>query len=231
MLVVHRALGTWSRNIDLYVALTRFQAEVMTRGGLPPGRIVTKPNFVPIDPGPGQHQEDIALYVGRLTEEKGIPTLLEAWRGLSDVPLAIIGDGPLRGAVEAASSANPAIRYLGQATRTGVMERMRSARLLVMPSVWYETFGLVAVEAFACGLPVVGSDLGCIKELITDAQAGACFRAGDAGALEASVRQLWTDEARRARMSENGRRMFEQAYTPERNYDQLLQIYERALSQ
>lgn len=161
MLSVHRGMRTWTRMVNVYVALSEFAREKFIRGGLPTEKVVVKPNFVDLDPGVGERKGGYALYVGRLSPEKGLDTLLAAWQRVAGkVPLKIVGDGPLADRVASAAREIGDVQWLGQQSRDKVLALMRNAFALIVPSVWYETFALVVAEAYAVGLPVIASRLG-----------------------------------------------------------------------
>jgi glycosyltransferase involved in cell wall biosynthesis len=167
-IALHRRLGTWRRQVDLFLALSQFARTRFIRAGIPPERIQIKPNFV-VDPGPRiipAGQSATVLYVGRLSREKGVDKLLEAWQLLGETPLelAIIGDGPLR--VELEGRAVPGIRFEGRLGPEDVRRRMLAARVLVLPSVWYEGQPMAVLEALAAGLPVLASGLGGMPEVL-----------------------------------------------------------------
>src|SRR5919107_3263037 len=163
MLATHRTLRTWTDMVDVYIALTEFARRKFIEGGLPEERMTVKPNFVDPDPGPGTSEGGHALFVGRLSPEKGVDTLLAAWERLRGrVPLKIVGDGPLKGQVVAAADRHPWVVYLGHKRAEEVHDLMKDASVLIFPSGWYETFGRVAAEAFATATPVIAADIGAI---------------------------------------------------------------------
>ncbi|MBI3453077.1 MAG: glycosyltransferase, partial [Rhodospirillales bacterium] len=168
MVVAHRALGTWTRKVDAFIAPSAFTRDKLAEGGIPRARIAVKPNFVAIDLGPGDGHGGFALYAGRLSAEKGIEAMLRAWTdGNPGLPLKIIGDGPLTDRVRAAAAERPgSIDYLGRQPLDAVYRLMGEAALILMPSAWYETFGRVVVESYARGTPVVACRLGAGAELI-----------------------------------------------------------------
>lgn len=226
MLGVHRMLGTWKREVDVYIALTEFARRKFIEGGLPADRVKVKPNFVHPDPGPGEGKGRYALFVGRLAAEKGIQLLLDAWGRLrSDVPLKIVGDGPLAPAVAAAARSTPSIEWLGPRPRPDVLDLMREASFLVVPSVWYEGLPMIVTEAFAVGLPVVMSDIGGLPELVEDGRTGLVFRSGDADDLSSRIEWALGDSARLRSMRVEARAEFAAKYTAERNYELLMAIY------
>jgi glycosyltransferase involved in cell wall biosynthesis len=229
MLTTHRAIGTWSHAVDVYIALTEAMRRILIRGGVPAERMVVKPNFVAEDPGVGARAGGYALYVGRLAEVKGIRTLLAAWPLVDpSIPLKIVGDGPLQAAVVAAAQANPHIEWLGQQPRGRVQELMRDAYALIFPSEWHEPISLVLLEALAAGLPVVASKIGSGASLIEHARTGLHFRSGEERALAEAVVAAWHQPRLMASMAEHARREYEAHYTSEINYRMLLDIYSRA---
>jgi glycosyltransferase involved in cell wall biosynthesis len=228
MLTTHRAIGTWRRKVDRYIALTGAAREKYIAGGLPAERIRVKPNFVP-DPGDRVgKREGFALFVGRLSPEKGIATLLDAWAELPGVPLRIVGGGPLREALDARVAAGPlrdSVELLGFRSQAEVQDLMKRADFLVFPSEWYEGAPRVVLEAFACGLPILGARLGALGELLDDRRMGIFFEPGDAKGLAAGAREMLADPARLDRMGREARSVYEARYTPERNYELLMEIY------
>ena len=167
------------------------------------------------------------MFVGRLSIEKGILTLLAAWEDLGDTPLILIGDGPLRGEVErVCRSSGGRLQFRGLIPRGQCLAILSHAPFLVVPSLWYETFGLVLMEAFACGTPVVASRLGVMIEMVRERDTGVHFTPGSAKDLAQRVRWLLDHPEECRRMGEAARREFEERYTQGRNYRTLMQIYE-----
>jgi glycosyltransferase involved in cell wall biosynthesis len=230
MVGIHRATRTWQRMVAVYIALSRFSRTKLVEGGLPADRIVVKPNFVDGSARPGSGSGGYALFVGRLSPEKGVATLLEAWRQLGGaLPLKIVGEGPLEAEVAAACAGDPAIEQLGRRSLAEVYELMGEARFLVLPSEWYEPFGRVAVEAFARGSPVIATALGVMAEMVEDGRTGWLYPPRDAAALAERVRWALAHPDRLAGMRAAALAEFEAKYTPAANYRQLLAIYRRAL--
>jgi len=226
----HRLAHTWS-GISTFIALSTFQRDLLIRGGIDPERIVIKPNFVAGATEPGDGQGGYALFVGRLTPEKGIRTVLDAWeRNKISIPLRIMGDGPLADEVRARASRLPNAEYRGQRSPLEVSAAMAAARCLVFPSEWYEPFALAIVEAFSRGTPVIAAGLASVGELIRDGETGYRFTPGDADDLTAKLHALRPEgEAYRA-MRRRCRDIYEQQYTDTKNYRQLMDIYEHAMA-
>jgi glycosyltransferase involved in cell wall biosynthesis len=231
----HRLAGTWRNKVNAYIVFSQFFRDEFVRGGLPADKIHVKPHF--IDPDPGARTglgEDYALFVGRIEAVKGVMTMLEAWRKVDGIPLKIIGDGELRAkASEVIQTITPAgaVELIGQQERPEVMERMKRARFLVWPSEGAETFGLVAAEAFACGVPVITTRFGAMAELVEDGKTGLHFSLGDASDLAVKVRWAIEHPSEMGRMGENARKVYEQKYTAETNYRQLIAIYRHAIAE
>lgn len=225
MLTAHHALRTWTRMVDRYIVVGEFQRQKFVQGGLPAEKMVVKPNFVP-DPSIGGGRGNYALFVGRLSPEKGIQTLLRAWERLGGrIPLKIAGDGPLAGDVANAQQRIPGVEWLGHLSPATIMTAMQDATLLVFPSEWYEGQPRTILESFAVGTPVVAADLGAMGELIRVGYTGVHFRPGDPGDLARAVEAAFADPMALARMRERTRAAFEACYTAEENYHRLIEIY------
>lgn len=227
MLGVHRAVGTFNRKVTRYIALNRFCRDKFIEGGLPAERISIKPNFVAVSVAAyDEAPRSGALFVGRLAREKGIKVLLEALRLLPHRHIDMIGVGPMQAEVEA----HDQVRSLGAQTHPDVLSAMRRAAYLVLPSVWHEVMPLSVVEAFACGLPVIGSRSGALRELISDGLTGLLCEPGDARDL--ADKMAWADAhpAAMQEMGRNARADYLDKYTPERNFEQLMAIYRDVLA-
>ena len=226
MITVHRTLRTWVDMVDIYIALTEFARQKFIEGGLPAEKIVVKPNFVNPDPGIGKGSGGYALFVGRLSVEKGLDTLLAAWEQLKgQMPLKIVGDGPLAPQVESAVERLPSVEWLGRKPMSEVHELMGEAKFLIFPSKWYETFGRVAVEAFAKGTPVIAANIGAIAELIDDGRTGLKFQPGNSQDLATKVEWALQHPEELAQMRLSARAEFEAKYSAKKNYSRLMEIY------
>lgn len=224
-----RAAGLWRGGVALWVANSEFVRAQLVAGGYPAERIAVKPNFVHPDPGPGTHEGDFALFAGRLSAEKGVATLLGAFEALGGrIRLKVAGDGPLAGAVREAAGRIPGIEWLGSLGAAVVRDLMGEARVLLAPSESYETFGRVAIEAFARGTPVIASDIGGLAELVTPERTGLLVRPGDLDDLAKAVDWLWAHPAEAAAMGRAAREEFERRYTAAAGERMLLEVYDRA---
>ena len=229
MISRNRRAGTWNHLVDAYIALTDFCRQVFIRGGLPAEKLHVKPNFLSENPLPAESPGAGAVFVGRLSAEKGLRTLLAAWMEFPNVPLTIVGDGPDRPALQDLAAALPKVSFPGYAGGPEVMARIKQASFLILPSECYENFGRCIVEAYACGRSVVASRLGSMAELVTDGQTGLLFEPGNARDLAAKVKALLADPAECQRLGRAARAEFEAKYTADRNYEMLLAIYRAAI--
>jgi glycosyltransferase involved in cell wall biosynthesis len=230
MLAMHRLKGTW-RRVDRYYAPSRAARDIFIRAGMSADRIDVRAHFVRPDLGPGHGNGGYALFIGRLSPEKGITTLLNAWKELpADIPLRIIGDGPCREMVRNAASRDSRITPMGHLPIERVYEELRDATCMVMPSVWYETFGRTIIESYAAGTPVVASRLGAIQELVSHEETGLLFEPGSPQALSRGVLDLF-HRSDLAAMRARTRREFEDKYTAEHSYQQLMRVCHKAIRQ
>jgi glycosyltransferase involved in cell wall biosynthesis len=228
MLAIHSVIGTWRSSISRYIAISEFAKRKFVEGGWPTEKIDVKPNFLDHDPGmrtaPGQY----ALFVGRLSEEKGLATLLAAIRRMKRPPaLKIAGQGPL---MPAAPDAHPGVEWLGHVRRNRILDLMKEASMLIVPSEWYETGPLTIIEAFATGLPVIASRLGTMAEMVTDGVTGRLFSPADAGDLACVMDWAQTHPDEMNAMARRARQEFEIKYSAEFNYRALMQVYRAAMA-
>ncbi len=187
-LTAHQLLHTWTRFVDVFVALTEFGRTKLIEAGFPPRKIVVKPNFVHPDPGvnEGYNTKGYVLFAGRLSPEKRVVTLIEAWTEIEDIPLVIVGSGPGEAWIRRCAGRDQLrnVQFVEFRPRKELFMLMKGATLLLVPSEWYETFGMVIIEAFACGIPVFASRLGAMAELIEDGETGRLFTPGSSTRLE-----------------------------------------------
>ena len=233
MLSVHKLLSTWQTKVDAYIVSTKFFCKKFIEAGLPPDRIFWKPHFLDADPGVKPRQSDYALFAGRLAREKGIGTLLDAWKLLSTrIPLRIAGDGPERNAFEATAKQAGIleISFDGWLSPERLRSVMKQAAFLIFPSQSSETFGLPIIEAFASGIPVIASRLGATIEIIESGKTGFHFNPGDAVDLASRVEWMWTHQKEAELMGRAARAEYEEKYTAERNHELLMNIYGTVLN-
>ncbi len=237
MIALHRALGTWTRQVDAFIALTAFQRDLLVRGGLPAGLVHLKPNFHPSPPVPLPWGERAvrALFVGRLAPEKGADVLLEGWArwGAAAPDLEVIGDGPERARLEARAVSlglGNRVRFTGALPPAEVESRLLRSRLLLVPSVWFEGFPLVIREAFAAGVPVAASRIGSLQGIVEHGRTGVLFEPGSGEDLHRQVSAAWADAGALGAMAGHARATFEAHYTAEENARSLASIYAMALA-
>lgn len=228
---LHSFLGTWQNVVNVFIAYSQFAMDKFVEGGLPAEKLMFKTNFLHPAPTPGEGKGGYALFVGRLSVEKGLGVMLDAWKQLDGkMPLKILGDGPMAGLVTAATEQMPEIEWLGRRPLEEVYEVVGNASCLIFPSEWYETFGRVAIEAFARGTPVIGSKIGAITELIEHERTGLHFRPSDPTDLAAKVNWLLEHPQELSQMRQAVRAEFEEKYTAPDNYKRLMEIYTTAIA-
>jgi glycosyltransferase involved in cell wall biosynthesis len=228
MLTVHRIAGTYQNRVTRYIALSAFSRDRFIAGGLPAQRLRIKPNFVDgtinhAHPG----QRGGGLFVGRLSDEKGIGTLLGALRLGGATPVEAIGTGPSQ--AEVASELGDG--YLGFLSRGEIMQKMRAASFLIVPSLCLEQLPTTILEAFACGLPVIASRLGALANIVEDGVTGLLFNPGDHSDLAQKIAWAGAHGEEMQRMGRAARAEYEAKYTPSINYQMLIEIYEDAIAE
>jgi glycosyltransferase involved in cell wall biosynthesis len=233
MLAFHRALQTYETSVARFITLTKFAKQEFVAAGFAADRLAVKPNFVDPDPGERSRHGDYALYVGRLVGNKGVHVLLSAWKVLrAQIPLQIVGDGPEHAALEeeVRKWRLSGITFRGQLSRNQVMETMKGARFIIVPSILHESFGNCVVESFACGTPVLCSRLGSLAELVNNHATGLHFNPGDDRDIASKAAWAWNHPSELERMGHAARASYETMYTPEKNYSLLMDIYEQAFA-
>jgi len=219
------------KHTSQFIALTEHARNIFVSSGFPQQKLALKPNFVRLDPGEQTTVGPEVLYVGRLSEEKGINVLLEAWmQHAAPYPLKIVGDGPLGHQVAAASQKNPFIQWLGQLSHEDTIAEIKKANVLVMPSICFETFGRTTIEAFATGLPVVASNLGAMAEIVLDGVTGLRFEPGNPLDCLEKIRMIAENSQLRQQLARAARQEYLNRYSADSNYQILLQIYESAIA-
>ena len=224
-----RATGVRGRAVDAFITPSKFAMRLHIDNGFPESKMFSRPNFV--DPEPAFQSEvaddAAAVFIGRITPEKGLATLLAAWQN-HPTPrrLVIVGDGPQRSELEQRHRDDPRVVWRGRVPSTEVVAELSAARYLVMPSQWYETFGRTIVESLACGTPVVVADHGAMAELVTP-DVGEAFTPGDVSELTASIDKMESISAGAyTTMRQQSRDLHQTQYTAGQSYRGLMRVYQ-----
>ncbi|WP_221800278.1 glycosyltransferase family 4 protein [Oceanobacter mangrovi] len=227
MISFHRTLGTWEKRVDVFIALTEFNKIKYVQAGWPEEKIYIKPNFSIGPGGDFPERQSYALYVGRLSEEKGIPFIVSAFRENPRLNLKIIGCGPLEMLV---SGKEKNIEYLGERSRDEVTDYMKSASCLVMASTWYEGFPMVIVEALSCGLPVVVPQRGNMSGVIKNGVTGLHYKPEDRDSFISEVSEVLSNIELRDELSKSALEEYRCQYTTSQNLESLESIYKVAIT-
>ncbi|MDH0427966.1 glycosyltransferase family 4 protein [Stutzerimonas stutzeri] len=229
---LHRALGTWTKQVDAFICLSEFQRELMIEAGLPRERVHVKPNFYPGNPDvvAWPERKPYVVFAGRLTAEKGVINLLRAWQlwGAAAPELRLVGDGELRAELERMAEGLP-VRFLGQLPAEQAQAEIANACLQILPSEWFEGFPMVVREAFAFGTPAAVSDIGPLPSIVEHGKSGIVFQPANPQSLLQEVRTTWETPGLLERLGQGARAEFESKYTEEANYAALMEIYRKAI--
>jgi glycosyltransferase involved in cell wall biosynthesis len=223
-LSLHRAIGTFGLPTR-YLAVSHFVKSKHVQAGWPSGRIGVKANFAwPSErrEGPGEY----FLYAGRLSEEKGVTTLLRAWKGVS-LPLLVVGDGPQ--ASELRAMASDPVEFRGAVSPPEVAAFVRRARAVVVPSIWYEGQPRGILEAYAAGVPVIASDIGGLPEIVADGVSGSLVAPDSADAWREAI-DRFLDDSESELFGEGARRTWSERFTPEHGLTGLESAYADAIA-
>lgn len=228
---IHRSLG-FLRLVDFFIAPSNFLRNKMVEYGFPSDRVIHIPYFVDsknIKPSSGNN--GYILYLGRLSYEKGLRTLIKAISLCDSVKLLIAGDGPLRAELEtrAKQSAPKSVKFLGYLNRERLQRAVDGAMFVVVPSEWYENFPYSILEAFASAKPVIGSRIGGIPELVKEGVTGLFFESGNADDLAEKMRWMIDHQKERQEMGRRARELVEKECNPTLHYERLMTVYKMAL--
>ncbi len=235
MIEYHRKHKTWQNLPSAFIALSEFSKQMFVDGGLPKERIFIKPNFIedPLNNGSGlkiqEKKENMFLFVGRISTEKGIQDLIECWiQNKIKAKLVIAGDGPLRSKLEEKSKANPSVQWLGQISREEILQKLSVAKAMLFPTKCYEGQPLIILEALSVGCPVITSKIGNPQNMIDDGGSGLHFKTGDIKDMYQKISHIYYKTENRKEMSKKARERYLQNYTPEKNLEMMLDIYKAA---
>jgi glycosyltransferase involved in cell wall biosynthesis len=227
---INKLLGTWQNNVDAYIALTQFSRDKFVEAGLPDDKVHIKSNSIHPTPEVGPGGGGYGLFIGRLAPEKGVGTMLDAWKQLDmDIPLKIVGTGPLMSEVERRAEQDGNVEVLGWQDPSDVMELLGRAEYLVFPSEWYEGCPRVIIESLAKGTPVIAAQLGAAAEMIEDGRTGFMFRPGDDEEFAAAVTKAFSSTVDRPSMRMTVRQDFINKYTASTNFDRFMEVYRAAI--
>lgn len=225
---VHKWLGTFRNKVDGFIVFTPFAKQIFAKSSLnvAPEKFFIKPNFTEDFGVSDLPREDFFLFIGRLSEEKGIETLMKATE-VYDFSLKILGDGPLRDLVETYAKDNPRIDYVGRKNKPEVIDTLKKAKALLFPSTWYEGMPMVILEALSTGTPVICSDLGNPAFMVEAGVSGLRFEPKNPQKLAEVIELLDKDEDLFQTLSQGARSIYEEKYSPSMNYNRLKEIYEK----
>jgi glycosyltransferase involved in cell wall biosynthesis len=227
---VHKLLGSYTRAIDLFIAPSRSLRDRMIKHGVDPDKIVHLPYSILLDDyAPCYDSDGYGVCFGRLSPGKGLTTLVDACVAASEVPMKVLGDGPLASELvsRARSNGSGSVEFLGYKSGPELRSLVGRARFVVIPSECYENSPLALYESMALGKPVIGSRIGGIPELVDEGVTGLLFEPGNAQELSRCLRELWNDPARASDMGRAARARLEERFGPDQHYRRVMSIYER----
>ena len=226
----------WRSLVSAYVFISGSQRDMLQGSDLAPDRVFVRYNLIPHRNRPQAARTPTVVYAGRLDEAKGARLLMAGWdhyRRTSGEPglnLVIAGGGPLGDEVTEWASARPSVEMNGPVSSDRCAELIARARAVLLPSAWEETFGLVAIEAMAAGVPPVAADHGSFAELVTPGVDGALFSPGDPDALALAIADVESDPERYEVYGKQARKTYEQRFDPRLSVEELLGIYRFAIT-
>ncbi len=220
--------------VDVFICPSKFLQDKFIEYSFYEDKLALLNHFIDVDWNTaGETQGDYILYIGRLSEEKGVMTLIDAASKVSPCKLKIVGDGPLKEKLVLYAETkgnNCKIEFLGHKGHREVIDIIKKCKFLVIPSEWYEVTGLTIFEAYACGKPVIGSRIGGIPEFIKDNETGLTFHPGDVDDLSSKIEYFEKNSDEIIAMGENGRSYIKTELNAVIHYDGLMGIYRKAMN-
>ncbi|SHI99220.1 Glycosyltransferase involved in cell wall bisynthesis [Butyrivibrio fibrisolvens DSM 3071] len=232
----HRIRRSFYNQIDKYICLNDNQIRLLEGIGFDKKKIVKKYNFVSDSLPEIKNEknnnipERYVVFYGRIGEEKGIRILMKAWENM-DLPLVVMGSGPLEEEFRAWADKKSNVYFLGYTAHQECLRIVRNAEFVVFPSIWYEGCSMVQIETMSLGKVLVATNLGFSEEAIEEGYNGTKFELGDVEDFIRKIQQLWKMPERLIEMGQNARKDFEEKYLPEDNYNQLIDIYKSVLKE
>ena len=227
----HRIRKSFYKQIDYYICLNDNQIRLLTDIGFDKNKITKKYNFVPdaeanlkvirIKEIPKRY----VVFYGRIGEEKGIRVLMKIWNELSEIPLVVMGGGPLEAEFKVWAEKQPNVYFLGYTQHDKCLSIVKGGEFVIFPSIWYEGCSMVEIETESLGKGLVVTDLGFSAEAIDNGKNGYKVKLGDVKEFVNQIRALWNDPDKCIEIGENARKDYEEKYLPEDNYQQLIKIY------
>lgn len=226
----HTQSGTFTEKINAFIALTAQQRQIYISAGFPAEKIYVKPNFLASSVHVTPREREAALFIGRLSHEKGLEDLIDAWERM-EYPLWIVGDGPMREWLEETIKEKGLthIRYLGRVGREEMGELYSQALCLVFPSLWYEGMSMVVLEALSAGVPILCSDAVAMAPDFKEAGCAELYPVGDTAELAERAADLLSRPAKYTAMGKMARGLYLEKYTAEKNWKHLYAIYTSVL--
>ncbi len=239
MIIAHRLLKTWRNRVSAFVAVSEFVRKKYAEAekGIPQDRIFVRQNYLEYDPGAGTNKREFAIFVGRISREKGVFELARAWGELKITgkpTLKIIGDGPeferLKREIES-SGGKGEIQLLGYLDYDKMINLMKKAIFSIHPSLMHETFGRTIIESYATGTPVIASKMGGFEELVEDGKTGILFYPPTQNNIAKAIKEALSHREKLREWGINGRNLFLKKFTKDIAYRKLMEIYDQVLDE
>lgn len=224
--------GVIQKYITKYIALNYFVAKKLAVSGIPDANIEICGNFIEPLASSFSNKKNYILFLGRLSAEKGINTLLHALSKLDNVRLKIAGSGPEESNLkeQAKRYCRNNVDFLGHVSGDEKYKLIAEAQCMIVPSEWYENFPVSVMESLSLGTPVIASNIGGLPDMIEHNVTGLLFKAGDPDNLAECIKSLLSDSVRLTEMSNHATTAAKNKFSPEKHLNQLIDIYQHAIT-
>jgi len=223
---LHRDLKLYKSGIDIFACPSKFVADKLIEYGFPVNKIEVVPHFIDSNKFvPSYNDEGYVLCYGALNEEKGVQFLIDAMKDSPNVTCKVVGEGPYEYELKLLASRTPNIEFVGRKEGDELWNIVRGAKVVVIPSIWYEVFGLTALESMALGKPVIASKIGGLQEVVVDNLTGLLVEPRNDKALSSAIKKLYNDPEMAKRFGEEGRKLVENKYNPNVHLKRMIELF------
>ncbi|HDX9659029.1 TPA: glycosyltransferase family 4 protein [Bacillus toyonensis] len=229
---VYHYLKTYEKNIDLFISPSEFLKDKIIEFGVLPEKIKVIPNFVDSDYwNYNEGNKGYILFIGRLSEEKGIQILIEAMKQVPDLKLKIAGTGPLSSWVDKIVKMEKLenVEILGYQSGEKLKQLLEESMATVIPAKWYENCPISILESYSCGKPVIGSNLGGIPDMVHNGETGLLFETGNIQDLVNKLKYVQENPDEMLDMGRKSRKLIETMYNKHKHVDDILKIYKEVI--
>ncbi len=231
MILYSRINSIIQKHVSRVIVLTEFAKEKFVQSGLSEERIVVKPNFCFNSGEKNNNVGEYVLFIGRISKEKGIYTLMHAMEGMQNIKLKVAGDGPELSSIRRRVKENNInVEMLGSLDKAQLNRAIKDAAFIVLPSQWYEGFPMVVLDAYSNSKPILVSKIGGLSELVDIGVTGNTVEPCNPGLLQTAMLEMLSDKRKLSEMGRYAYEKYEREYSEMVNFEMLYDIYDDVIN-